>query len=473
MMKGLTLRDLAAACGVCCDSDAVFTGNVVTDSRRVLPGDVFVALRGTQVDGHDFLDAVEKAGAVAAIVERTVTHCRLLQWEVTDAVQALGALAAINRQRFSGPVIGLTGSAGKTTTKEMIAAILRCAGSPLVTEGNLNNHLGVPMTLLRLSDEHDSAVIEMGASALGEIRYLTQQVKPNVALVTTVAPAHIEGFGSIDNVAVGKAEIFEGLAANGVAIVNADNAWTREWVARLQRQYRVVTYSAADSNACAVNVFASDVQVTAAGLQFVLHANGSQAPVLLRFLGLHNVGNAVAAAASCLAVGISLSQVVSGLAEAMPYKGRLQLHSGVAGSVVIDDTYNANPASVAMAVDALLTVAAAQRVLVLGDMAELGDASEALHEAVGQQAKMAGVKTLLACGDQSQATVRGFGEGARHFSDWQTLAAACGALAAVGVVFLIKGSRSAGMERVVAALLPPASDVTILDGVSEGRVQAC
>lgn len=473
MMKGLTLRDLAAACGVRCDNDTAFTGNVVTDSRRVLPGDVFVALRGTQVDGHDFLDAVEKAGAVAAIVERTVTHCRLLQWEVTDAVQALGALAAINRQRFSGPVIGLTGSAGKTTTKEMIAAILRCAGSPLVTEGNLNNHLGVPMTLLRLSDEHDSAVIEMGASALGEIRYLTQQVKPNVALVTTVAPAHIEGFGSIDNVAVGKAEIFEGLAANGVAIVNADNAWTREWVARLQRQYRVVTYSAADSNACAVNVFASDVQVTAAGLQFVLHANGSQAPVLLRFLGLHNVGNAVAAAASCLAVGISLSQVVSGLAEAMPYKGRLQLHSGVAGSVVIDDTYNANPASVAMAVDALLTVAAAQRVLVLGDMAELGDASEALHEAVGQQAKMAGVKTLLACGDQSQATVRGFGEGARHFSDWQTLAAACGALAAVGVVFLIKGSRSAGMERVVAALLPPASDVTILDGVSEGRVQAC
>ena len=473
MMKGLTLRDLAAACGVRCDNDTAFTGNVVTDSRRVLPGDVFVALRGTQVDGHDFLDAVEKAGAVAAIVERTVTHCRLLQWEVTDAVQALGALAAINRQRFSGPVIGLTGSAGKTTTKEMIAAILRCAGSPLVTEGNLNNHLGVPMTLLRLSDEHDSAVIEMGASALGEIRYLTQQVKPNVALVTTVAPAHIEGFGSIDNVAVGKAEIFEGLAANGVAIVNADNTWTREWVARLQRQYRVVTYSAADSNACAVNVFASDVQVTAAGLQFVLHANGSQAPVLLRFLGLHNVGNAVAAAASCLAVGISLSQVVSGLAEAMPYKGRLQLHSGVAGSVVIDDTYNANPASVAMAVDALLTVAAAQRVLVLGDMAELGDASEALHEAVGQQAKMAGVKTLLACGDQSQATVRGFGEGARHFSDWQTLAAACGALAAVGVVFLIKGSRSAGMERVVAALLPPASDVTILDGVSEGRVQAC
>ena len=473
MMKGLTLRDLAAACGVCCDSDAVFTGNVVTDSRRVLPGDVFVALRGTQVDGHDFLDAVEKAGAVAAIVERTVTCCRLLQWEVTDAVQALGALAAINRQRFSGPVIGLTGSAGKTTTKEMIAAILRCAGSPLVTEGNLNNHLGVPMTLLRLSDEHDSAVIEMGASALGEIRYLTQLVKPNVALVTTVAPAHIEGFGSIDNVAAGKAEIFEGLAANGIAIVNADNAWTREWVARLQRQYQVVTYSAAASNACAVNVLASDIQVTAAGLQFVLHANGSQAPVLLRFLGLHNVGNAVAAAASCLAVGISLSQVVSGLAEAMPYKGRLQLHSGVAGSVVIDDTYNANPASVAMAVDALLTVAAVQRVLVLGDMAELGDASEALHEAVGQQAKAAGVKTLLACGDQSQATVRGFGEGARHFSDWQTLAAACGALAAVGVVFLVKGSRSAGMERVVAALLPLASDVTILDDVSEGRVQAC
>lgn len=473
MMAAFCLRELASACGVQCDSDHVFTGRVVTDSRQVSAGDVFVALSGTRVDGHDFLDAVARAGAVAAIVERVNPSCVLLQWQVKDCVQALGALAALNRARFTGRTIGLTGSAGKTTTKEMTAAILAQSGSPLVTEGNLNNHLGVPMTLLRLSPEHDSAVIEMGASALGEIRYLTQLVRPDIALVTTVAPAHIEGFGSIENVAAGKSEIFEGLAGDGTAVINVDNVWTAAWVNRVQRDHKVVTYSVDAAMCHTADVYATDIQEGNAGLQCVLHAGGECAPVDLHFLGVHNVGNAVAAAACCLSAGVSLSQVVAGLASARPYQGRLQWRVGMAGARVIDDTYNANPASVEMAVRALLAVKASQHILVLGDMAELGDEAAALHEATGRQAKALGVTTLLACGDKSAATVRGFGEGARHFVDWQALAKACQVLAGVGVVFLVKGSRSAAMERVVAALVEQSPDGAASGDQVEGRMHAC
>lgn len=449
MMKPLSLFAVADACGVVRSSQDVIFSRVVTDSRQVQRGDLFVALQGERFDAHQFLPEVQVAGAVAAIVEKENAALTLPQLCVPNAVEALGKIAALNRTQFTGKIIGLTGSAGKTTTKEMIAAILAQQGKPLVTQGNLNNHLGVPLTLLSISPENDSAVIEMGASAMGEIHYLTQLVKPHVALVTNVAPAHLEGFGSIENVAKGKREIFDGLPTNGIAIINVDNEWTATWRHVVSTSFSVLTFSLRNTDA---DVFTSDIVQTTEGLRFNLHYQQKSHVVVLAFLGLHNVGNAVAAAACCLALGISLGVVAKGLCAARPYKGRLQLKKGIHQCSVIDDSYNANPASVRMAIDALLACDG-KKVLVLGDMGELGADAQSLHEAIGHYAKNAGVKTLLATGALSRFTVSAFGAGAQHFEQWQQLAAHCSAIANQQTIFLIKGSRSAGMDRVADQLV--------------------
>jgi UDP-N-acetylmuramoyl-tripeptide--D-alanyl-D-alanine ligase len=452
MMRALSLAAVAEICGIQFGGrDAVFSG-VSIDSRKIVSGDLFVALKGERVDAHEFLPAVEKAGAVAAIVEKSNRDISLPQLEVTDCVQALGKVAALNRAEFHGKVIGLTGSAGKTTTKEMIAAILAQQGNPLVTAGNLNNHLGVPLTLLRLSPDNDSAVIEMGASALGEIHYLTTLVKPDVALVTNVAAAHIEGFGSIENVAIGKSEIFDGLAKNGVAVISLDNSWTAGY--REKINHKILTCSMSQ----VADVYASGISQTATGLHFILHAAGEAHPVNLAFLGQHNVGNAVAAAACCIALGVAVEQVVAGLHSAMPYKGRLQSKQGINGCLVIDDSYNANPASVRMAIDTLLA-SDGEKILVLGDMGELGADALAMHAETGAYAKKAGIKTLLATGKLSQATAKSFGDGAQHFDSWQLLADYCLDRAKENSVFLVKGSRSAGMDRIADVLTGTRSSI--------------
>lgn len=446
-MQTQTLFAVADACGVARgESDAVFSG-VKIDSRKIEAGDLFVALRGERFDAHDFLADVQRAGAVAAVVEKTDSRVSLPQLQVEDAVQALGKIALLNRDLFSGKVIGLTGSAGKTTTKEMIAAILAQQGKPWVTQGNLNNHIGVPLTVLSLSAQHDCAVIEMGASALGEICYLTKMVKPDVALVTNVGAAHLEGFGSIKNVATGKREIFAGLAANGTAVINADNRWTAAWEKEFPASVQVMTFSTEKR----ADVFATHVEQTADGVAFTLHANHARRPVALQFLGLHNVSNALAAAACGLALGLSIDVVAAGLAAAKPYKGRLQTRKGVQGCRVIDDSYNANPASMRAAIDALLSCAD-EKVLVLGDMGELGADAQQLHADIGTYARQAGIKKLLLTGELSRATAEAFGAGAQHFLTWELLAAQCVALANENTVFLVKGSRSAGMDRVADRL---------------------
>lgn len=448
MMRPLSLSALAQACGTVWAGDDVLCSGVCIDSRKLQPGDLFVALRGERHDAHAFLAAVQQSGAAAALVEDVDPRLSLPQLQVTDTVQALGRAATLNRSVFAGKIIGLTGSAGKTTTKEMIAAILARQGNPLVTAGNLNNHLGVPLTLLRLAPAHDCAVIEMGASAVGEIRYLTGLVRPDVALVTNVEAAHIEGFGSLANVACGKREIFDGLPAAGVAVINLDNSWTAGWLAALREQHRVVTFSAAQQ----ADVWASDIVQDAGGLRFRLHHGADAALVRLAFIGRHNAGNAVAAAACCLAAGVCLADVVAGLQMAQPYKGRLQSRPGRHNCLVIDDSYNANPASVRMAIHALLSCEG-EKILVLGDMGELGTDARDMHAATGRYAREAGVTTLLATGELSRATVEGFGSGARHFADWQSLVDDCLARAAGNTVFLVKGSRSAGMDRVADALV--------------------
>ncbi|MFO1347969.1 MAG: UDP-N-acetylmuramoyl-tripeptide--D-alanyl-D-alanine ligase [Pseudomonadales bacterium] len=447
MMRAQTLFAVADACGVARSAvDATFT-RVETDSRKVQSGDLFVALKGDRFDAHDFLVDVQRAGAIAAVVEKISSDISLPQLLVKDTVQALGEIAALNRDLFAGRVIGLTGSAGKTTTKEMIAAILAQQGKPWVTQGNLNNHLGVPMTLLALSPEHDCAVIEMGASALDEIRYLTQMVKPDVALVTNVGAAHLEGFGSVENIAAGKREIFEGLAVGGTAVINLDNVWTAAYRTALPASVKVVTFSAEKS----ADVFASNTKQSASGVSFTLHAQNASHPVVLQFLGVHNVSNALAAAACCLALGLSLDVVSVGLCAAKPYKGRLQTRKGIEGCRVIDDSYNASPTSVRAAIDTLLQCAG-EKILVLGDMAELGADAKALHTEIGVYAKNTGIKTLLVTGELSRATAEAFGAGAQHFSTWELLAAQCVALANKQSIFLVKGSRSAGMDRVADKL---------------------
>lgn len=448
MMRPISLAAVASACGVAWDKTDILFSGVCTDSRTLQPGDLFVALRGERFDAHDFLALVEKNGAVAAVVEKTDPAVSMSQLQVVDTISALGKLAALNRAFFHGKTIGLTGSAGKTTTKEMIAAILAQHGSPLVTAGNLNNHLGVPITLLRLSPENDSAVIEMGASAVNEIRYLTGLAKPDVALVTNVAPAHLEGFGTIENVAKGKREIFEGLPDNGTAIINLDNEWTASWNEDLASRFHVLTYSMCR----AADISASRIVQSADGVSFDLHIANTVLPINLSFLGEHNVGNALAAAACCMALGVSPEDIASGLRLAKPYKGRLQSKRGMNDCLVIDDSYNANPASMRMAIDALMA-REGKKILVLGDMGELGaDASE-LHAGVGAYAKAAGVETLLATGVLCRAATERFGEGALWFESRELLASHCLSQAASDSVFLVKGSRSAGMEQVADALV--------------------
>ncbi|HSC75154.1 MAG TPA: UDP-N-acetylmuramoyl-tripeptide--D-alanyl-D-alanine ligase [Pseudomonadales bacterium] len=447
-MHAISLVDVAQACGASWSgADINFTG-VCIDSRKVQTGDVFVALKGERFDAHAFLPAVEQSGAVAAVVEEINLEISLPQLKVNNTVNALGEIAGLNRRLFSGKIIGLTGSAGKTTTKEMIAAILAQNGNPLVTAGNLNNHVGVPLTLLRLSAENDSAVIEMGASAVGEIRYLTTLVRPDVALVTNVAAAHLEGFGSIENVAKGKREIFEGLAENGVAVINLDNDWTASWQDSLSPAFRVFTYSMKKM----ADLYASDIAQAADGVSFVLHAGDNHEKVNLAFLGQHNVGNALAVAACCMAAEIGFKEIVSGLQAAKPYKGRLQSKRGVNGCLVIDDSYNANPASVRIAIDALLACDGT-KILVLGDMGELGVDARLLHAEIGVYAKTAGVEHFLVVGELSRAAAISFGAGATCFDSWQLLADHCIAMAGKNSVFLIKGSRSAGMDRVADALI--------------------
>jgi UDP-N-acetylmuramoyl-tripeptide--D-alanyl-D-alanine ligase len=455
-MQLFSLAELAMACGVMDTRHEPMVGNIRIDSRLVQPGDIFVALQGEHVDGHDFLKEVENAGAVAAIVEQNIQGCSLPQWLVPDAVIALGNIAAMNRNAFTGPVIGVTGSVGKTTVKEMIASVLAQTGLPLMTAGNLNNHLGVPLTLLRLDKAHDSAVIEMGASALGDIRYLTQLVRPNVALVTAVEAAHVEGFGSIENVAIGKAEIFEGLIEGGTAIVNLDNAYTKKWFEPLSEQFQVLSYSVSSGlDNQQADFFASEIVPGHEKWSFNLHFRNDVYPVSLSFLGDHNVANALAAAACCFAAGISLETIVTGLEAATPYKGRLQKKMGLLNSVVIDDSYNANPASVKMAINALMMFPEKKKILVLGDMAELGEAADILHGEIGAFARQAGVTRLMALGALSVHAASHFGATAECFNDHESLAKACLALADSHTVFLVKGSRSAGMDRVVDLITMP------------------
>ena len=422
-------------------NDVLFTA-VSKDTRTIRKGDLYVAIKGERFDGHAFLTQAASAGAAAALVSEPQAGT-LPQIQVADTRLALGALAAHWRRQFAGKVIGITGSNGKTTVKEMCRSILvQHAGETQVlsTQGNLNNDIGLPLTLLSLREQH--------ANHVGEINYLTHLAQPDVALVNNVGPAHIEGFGSLDNIARAKAEIYSGLSDQGIAVINLDDQFALLWVDTCKTK-TCRTFSLASTNA---TVHASDVHLDAAASEFVLHVGDAAEPVCLPLPGQHNIMNALAATAVCTALGVEIKTVTTALKKFSAVGGRLNIVQAIAGARMIDDTYNANPQSFTAAMQVLVALPGVAW-LVMGDMGELGSQAKELHHALGVQAKTLGIQALFATGELSREAVRAFGEQAQWFADKESLVAALKARLNPDVVVLVKGSRFMAMEKVVKELL--------------------
>lgn len=445
MISQLSLQQLQSIAGGELSGNAGFSA-VSTDTRSLQPGDLFIALVGLNFNGNAFVAQAKAAGACAALVSEVV-DVDLPQLRVADTRVALGQLGAWNRAQSQARVVGLTGSQGKTSVKEMTASILGCSGEVLYTQGNLNNDIGVPLTLLRIAPQHRYAVIELGANHKGEIAGLTALVRPDVALINNVAATHVEGFGSLEGVAEGKSEIWQGLAAGGCAVVNLDDA---NIVAHVPAGLRRVGISASGNSAA--DYFVNDVQGAGLdGSRFMLHTPQGSAAVEIGVPGQHNVANALAAAALAMEAGASLADVVRGLELAKAAQGRLNVRQGLQGSVILDDSYNASPASFRAAIDVLAALPG-RRVVAAGDMGELGATGAAEHRALGAYAAARGIEHFFATGPLSAHAAQAFGPAAVHAADCSELAARLRELLAPGVSVLVKGSRSARMERVVKLL---------------------
>ncbi len=429
--------------------DVMMTG-VSKDTRDIHAGDLYVALKGERFDGHKFVSQANTAGAVGALVSELQADASLSdvpQVQVDDTRIALGRLAAFWRKKFTGKLIGITGSNGKTSVKEMCSKILidfAGASSVLATKGNLNNDIGLPMTLLELKGQHQFAVIEMGANHVGEIDYLTAIARPDVALVNNAGPAHLEGFGSLENIAKAKAEIYNGLSESGIAVINFDDPFASFWKDYCA-EIKTIGFSMLDETA---DVYAKYIEED----HYQIITKSEQADLRLNVPGKHNVMNALAATAVTLSLELPLQAIVASLSEFENIQGRLTVKRSAAGYQVIDDTYNANPLSMAAAIDVLAGMQG-ETVLVLGDMAELGKHAEKLHAEIGSKAKDAGIKNLYATGKLSVNTVDAFGENGFYFESKNELINALKENLTENAVVLIKGSRSAAMEEVVECIL--------------------
>ena len=449
-MSMLSLSELAAMVdGRLHGPDRDFDG-VSSDTRSLGQGELFVALHGPNFDGHDYLQAAAQRGAAGALVARSV-EAGLSMVEVADTLLGLGRLGQQWRLRRPARVIGITGSNGKTTLKEMIAAILARRGAVLATRGNLNNDIGVPLTLCRLRDE-PYAVVEMGANHPGEIDYLTGLVRPHVAVLNNAGRAHLEGFGSIEGVARAKAEIINGLAQGGVFVFNADDRFAGLWteLSSGHRQMRFGVSHPADvsSPAAACELVWADGRFVT---RFPVRYQGDEIEVRLQLAGEHNRMNALAAIAASLAAGGGLQDAQQGLAQLKPVKGRLCPLVGPGGARVIDDSYNANPDSVLAALE-VLAAAPGRRTLVLGDLAELGEGVHELHRQLGRSASEYGIDRLMTIGEHSRQAGFAFAGEHHHYTDQAALAEELLANISEEDSVLVKGSRSARMERVVDRL---------------------
>lgn len=442
-----SLAEVAEALGVATPADDLPVGAIVTDTRRVSAGALFVALRGARFDAHDFLAEAREAGAVAAVVAEAVDD-PLPQLVVADTRLALGLLGRARRRAWGGPVVAVTGNSGKTTVKELLAAILGRQGATLATRGNLNNDYGAPLTLLELTPDHRQAVVELGANHLGEIAWTVSLAEPRVALITNVTGAHVGEFGGMGQIAQAKAEILAGLPADGVAVLNRDDAYFATW-SRLAAPREVLDFGLTEG----ARVTARSLVADALGrYAFSLVVDDREVGhVRLRLMGRHSVANALAAAAAALAMGASASALLAGLAAVEPMAGRQAVVAGIRATRIIDDTYNANPGAVKAALE-LLGSLPAPRWCLLGAMGELGEASAALHAEIGRHARELGIDFLGTLGEAARPASQAFGEGGCHFNGREALLRHALDHLPPGASVLVKGSRSVAMEQVVAAL---------------------
>ncbi len=445
-MLNLRLADIARWTGGRLHGADVTIGAVSTDTRVLAAGALFVALSGERHDAHAFADTARDAGAAALLVSRELPLA-LPQVVVADTLVALGDIARALRAQASARVVGITGSNGKTTVKTLLASILERHGRTHVNPGNLNNEIGLPLTLCAMPADSEYAVLEMGAGKPGDIAYLARIARPDVALVNNVAAAHLERMGSLQGVAETKGAIYRALPPEGVAVINADDAFA-EYFAVLASPRRIVRFGLLRRADIGATI---DPDAGAQGRFRLLAPNGA-VEIALPLPGRHNIMNALAASALAIALGVPLATIKAGLEAAPNVAGRLLRRTHGSGAVVIDDSYNANPGSFAAAI-ATLAAEPGERVLVMGDMAELGSDAERLHADVGALAKRNGIQRLRAVGALSRAAVAAFDGGALHYPDQATLLDALRAELRAGVTMLVKGSRSSAMDKVVAGLL--------------------
>ena len=424
------------------------------DTRSLVPGTLFVAIKGERLDGHDYLTEALTQGAGAVLIDNLSALPASFPLPVicvTDTVVALGQLACHWRRSFNIPVIGITGSNGKTTVKEMVSAIFSSVSKTHSTIGNLNNHIGVPLTLLELDAQHRYSVIEMGANHPGEIAMLANMAQPNIGIITHCAPAHLAGFESMHGVACAKGELYTALPADGVAIINTDDPYAPLWQELADNRQQI----SFGLNAKA-QIRARELQFLSNRVRFLLVTPHGEAVIELRLLGEHNARNALAASAVAMTCGMDIHRIQEGLANTVPVMGRLQMRCGLGGATVIDDTYNANPGSLKAGLK-VLAARAGERWLVLGDMAELGEHERQFHREAGESARAHGISRLYGCGPLSAETVSAFGGHAQHFHCAEALSHVLrGNLVRSRkkiLTVLVKGSRSAGMESVINAII--------------------
>lgn len=445
MMTGTLTHASEVVRGTFHGEDTSFRG-VSTDTRSLEPGQLFVALQGPNFDGSRFIEQAAKRKAAGAMIPQPVDDPPLPTIVAEDTLRALGELAASWRKRMPATVVGITGSNGKTTLKELLAACLSLSDRTLATHGNLNNEIGVPLMLSRIGEEHRYAVIEMGANHPGEIAYLTSLAAPHVVAITNAAAAHLEGFGSVEGVAHAKGEILAGAEKPESVILNADDDYFEYWRSCV-RDSEILTFGmSADAS-----VRASAINATPEGSEFTLHFPGGQLQVSLALQGRHNVLNACAATAIAIALGLDIQKIRQGLASVRPIHSRLEAVRSISGALLYDDTYNANPVSVQAAAD-FLAAQPGNSWFVLGDMAELGGDAELLHAHTGWVIREAGIKNLCATGPMTRLAVESFGTGGRWYETMDELIAGLRAAVGESDVILVKGSRSTTMERVVSAL---------------------
>jgi len=452
-MITLTLSSIANAVDGQLIGDDLSIENITTDTRSINKSDLFLALKGPNFDGHKFIKQAEELGCSAVIVNHQI-DTKLSQIIVKDTHKALGQVAAFVKKTVAPKTVAITGSSGKTTVKEMTSAILSRVGKVLATKGNFNNDIGVPLTLLRLDHSHDFAVVELGANHMGEISYTTQLTQPDVAVINNIAAAHLEGFGSLCGVARAKGEIFEGLSENGTALYNQDCKFATKWQWRLENK-NVRRFSCVSESDC----YSDNVVLDDRGCaSFILKTHIGNTFIELTVPGKHNVCNAVAAALIAIEFGVSLDDIRLGLAEMKPVNGRSNIHQINENIRLIDDTYNANVESIKAATD-LLASYPGKRILILGDMGELGTEARSYHQEVGEYARTSKIEHLLTVGVLSQVTADAFTQlkgDVCHYSSKEALFTALQPLLEneeQQISILIKGSRSAHMEHVVEKII--------------------